>query len=337
MANKVKGFFDDLKHQLGGTPASDDVVKAKNNEKPNNAPKDVSQNTPQSDAPSAPATPPATPLAPVTPVPDVPKDDKPNTQENKPRRMTESEVIKLLEERGYSITKNDAQPTREAVPTPAPVAPLPSPAPAPAPQYFEAHDTTPKVYQNPHLGVRMMQPNEFYGGMAENAYEFDRLFGHGAVALDPGVISWIGSLFPDVPELAEDIVKNRLRDILRKNPGLIPTVKQIARETTVETIPYAATFVSKLDYATEYESEKDAEAAMAPYKAIGATMQSTYAIRYRKRHYDGSLGEIVDPKVVIEFAKNYDGDLDKLCYDLWLSRSKVENSDTSNAGGNASN
>ncbi len=278
---------------------------------------------------------------------DNPKDDKPNdnsdksdeskvdqadVEENKPRKMTVDEVIKVLEKKGFTVTRNDeAQPAREPAPA-SPAAPLPSPAPAPAPQYFEAHDTTPKVYQNPHLGVRLVQDGDFYTGLANGAYNFDRMFGHGQTALDPAIISWIGSLYPDVPELAEDIVKNRLRDILRKNPTLIQEVKKIARETTVETIPFAATFVSKLDNTTEYESENDAEAALAPYKAIGATMQSTYAIRYRKRHFDGTLGEIVDPNVVLDFARNYDGDLDKLCHDLWLSRSKVKNSDTSTAG-----
>lgn len=39
MANK--GFFDNLKHQLGGSPAPDDVIKAKDNKKSDPKPEDV--------------------------------------------------------------------------------------------------------------------------------------------------------------------------------------------------------------------------------------------------------------------------------------------------------
>lgn len=236
------------------------------------------------------------------------------------------DMVKYLESKGCKVerrdldSKNDSK--NEPDSTPAPTAPAQSaPTPVQAP-YVPAQDTTPKVYQDRHLGVRLVQDGEFYNKLANSAYEFDRLFGHGQVKLDPTIISWIGSLYPDVPELAEDIVKNRLRDILTKNPDLISEVKKIARETREVTVPYIVSFVSKLD-GKEYESEADAKAAMAEYEKIGATMQSMYYTRYRRRHFDGTRGEIVDESEVVDFARNYDGDLKKLLYELWLSKEKV--------------
>ena len=200
-----------------------------------------------------------------------------------------------------------------------------------------AQDTAPKVYQDRHLGVRHVQDGSFYNELANSAYDFDRNFGYGKSELSLTVINWISSLYPDVPELAEDIVKNRLRDILTKNPDLITEVKKIARETREITVPYVVSFVSKLD-GTEYESENEAKAAMAKYEKIGATMQLMYCTRYRKRHFDGTRGEIVDESEVIDFARNYDGDLKKLLYELWLSKDKVtgKSSDSSSTDdGNA--
>lgn len=248
------------------------------------------------------------------------------------------DMVKYLESRGCKVERRDKPAPAEPAPTEsAPVAPVQSaPTPVQAP-YVPAQDTTPKVYQDRHLGVRLVQDGEFYNKLANCAYEFDRLFGHSQVKLDPTIISWIGSLYPDVPELAEDIVKNRLRDILTKNPDLISEVKKIAKETREVTIPYVVSFVSKLDGA-EYESEADAKAAMAEYEKIGATMQSMYYTRYRKRHLDGARGEIVNESEVINFAKNYDGDLKKLLYELWLSKDKVvtKSSDSSSTDdGNA--
>ncbi len=241
------------------------------------------------------------------------------------------DMVEYLESKGCKVERGDLDPKNDSKnepdSTPAPTAPNPTapaqsaPSPVQAP-YVPAQDTTPKVYQDRHLGVRLVQDGEFYNKLANSAYEFDRLFGHGQVKLDPTIISWIGSLYPDVPELAEDIVKNRLRDILTKNPDLISEVKKIARETREVTVPYIVSFVSKLD-GKEYESEADAKAAMAEYEKIGATMQSMYYTRYRKRHFDGTRGEIVDESEVIDFARNYDGDLKKLLYELWLSKEKV--------------
>ena len=277
------------------------------------------------------------------------QDKKPETQDNKPedgggqKHFTNIEdLTKFLEENGFKVERRDLQDNQQsdnqpAQSQPAPQQPQPQPQPTPqqpqsqtqpvpqpVPQapFIPAQDTTPKVYQNPHLGVRLVQDGDFYNSLANGAYDFDRRFGHGETKLDPAIISWIGSLYPDVQELADDFIKNRLRDTLAKNPGLIPEVKRIAREVTELSVPYALTFVSKMDD-TEYQDRKDAEAALAPYEKIGATMKAAYNKRYRRRHFDGTLGEIVSPSEVYNFAKNYDGDLDRLCRELALNRDKV--------------
>lgn len=246
----------------------------------------------------------------------------------KPKRKFTNidEVVDFLEEKGYKVERKDLGPKDESKPEPnKPETNKPESKPEPnkpEPKYVPAKDTTPKVYQDRHLGVRHVQDGSFYNELANSAYDFDRNFGYGKSELSPTVINWISSLYPDVPELAEDIVKNRLRDILTKNPSLITEVKKIAKETTEVTVPYAVSFVSKLD-GTEYESEAEAKAAMAPYEKIGATMQTTYYTRYRRCFLDGTRGEIVNESEVINFAKHYDGDLNKLLYELWLSKDKV--------------
>lgn len=241
----------------------------------------------------------------------------------KPKRKFTNidEVVDFLEEKGYKVERKDLEPKDEPKDNPKDE-PEDEPKPEPKPKYVPAKDTTPKVYQDRHLGVRHVQDGSFYNELANSAYDFDRNFGYGKSELSPTVINWISSLYPDVPELAEDIVKNRLRDILTKNPDLITEVKKIAKETREVTVPYIVSFVSKLDGA-EYESEAAARSAMAEYEKIGATMQSMYYTRYRKRHFDGTRGGIVDESEVIDFAKHYDGDLNKLLYELWLSKDKV--------------
>ena len=321
-------IFDELRESLGMTPVNQSTEDNKP-ETQDNKPEDQKTATQEN-----PAT----------------QDDKTETQDNKPegsgeqRHFTNIEdLTKFLEEKGFKVERRDLQNNQQsdnqpaqsqpapqqpqpAQPQPAPQQPQPQtqPVPQPVPQapFIPTQDTTPKVYQNPHLGVRLVQDGEFYNKLANSAYEFDRLFGHGQVKLDPTIISWIGSLYPDVPELADDFVKNRLRDTLAKNPDLIPEVKRIAREITELSVPYALTFVSKMDD-TEYQDRKDAEAALAPYEKIGATMKAAYNKRYRRRHFDGTLGEIVSPSEVYNFAKNYDGDLDRLCRELALNRDKV--------------
>ncbi|MBQ3270998.1 hypothetical protein IJH10_00115 [Candidatus Saccharibacteria bacterium] len=306
--------FDSIKEALGFSPVPMDEqdeqrekdIKSKTSEeakqKPEKEPEDNPEQEPEED--SSGKTP----------------------QKKKVQFKNIDDMVEYLESKGCKVERRDLDPKNDSKnepdSTPAPTAPAQSaPTPVPAP-YVPAQDTTPKVYQDRHLGVRLVQDGEFYNKLANSAYEFDRLFGHGQVKLDPTIISWIGSLYPDVPELAEDIVKNRLRDILTKNPDLITEVKKIARETREITVPYVVSFVSKLD-GTEYESENEAKAAMAEYEKIGATMQTTYYTRYRKRHFDGTRGEIVDESEVIDFARNYDGDLKKLLYELWLSKEKV--------------
>jgi len=314
-------IIEAMKENLGLAPLPDEEKKNNLKDTPKDEPKDEPKGTPQDKPEDKPED------EPQDNPEDKPQEDKPK---KKPRRVTNiEEVVELLEEKGYKVER------RDLAKEPAPAEPAPTPDKQAS--YVPARDTTPKIYQNQHLGVRMVQDGDFYNNLANSAYEFDRMFGHADVKLNPSVVSWIGSLYPDCPELAEDIIKNRLREILYKNPSLITEVKTIAKEATEGTIPYAPTFISKLDD-TEFESEADARSAMKPYEAIGATMSKAYNVRFRRRHFDNTLGEIVDPKDVINFVKKYDGDRKKLCHELWLSydavfsKSSVSSSDAATSG-----
>lgn len=240
---------------------------------------------------------------------------------------TIDEVVEFLKKKGYNVERRDVEAANKQ----------PEPAPEPAP-FVPAEDTTPKAYQNPHLGVRFVQDGSFYNGLANSAYDFDRCFGHGETKLDPAIISWIGSLYPDVPELAEDFVKNRLRDTLMKQPNLIAEVKKTADEVAKDIVPYSVSFISKLD-GQEYESAQKAKDALGEKLiSIGATVRSAYKLRYTVRHYDGTSGKIVTPGEVMQYILDHEDNKEKLCRELWITQKdldKFTHSENSSVSSNA--
>lgn len=208
----------------------------------------------------------------------------------------------------------NSQPAPEPDTTPSPKAPVLRPAIA-----------TDVVAQK---GRDEMRDLSFYEVIGNEIYDYDR-----GLTMGDQLKGWMKSAYPDDFDLSQDFIVRILPEILKKNPDLIPSVKEAIRKSQDSAMPYSIRWAEYGNHSHTFGSYKEASAwEHDTYAGKSSNFEKNSYLQklFIKKNPDGTEVEVSLDEIVA-YYNSYEGDKEAFCRKLELKPPK-QNQDKPDKG-----